>query len=253
MATSAAITVEASGGSRATPRAFGRSRFHVIAALVLAVSMVAGFYFDLSKYVIHPKVRFPAILGVHSAVFVAWMVLYLTQTVLIQARQVRLHRTLGGLGLVLALAMPPLGIATAIVMRRFDVVTFHSRDVSLDLAFLSTPLADIIAFTPCAWIGIALRKRRDYHARLMFLAIASVAETGFGRLPIPGATKWFFASNLAFYAAGMLHDRLTIGHVHKVYRIAVPLIVLDEAVAMVLWLAHPAWWLATCHWLTGVR
>jgi hypothetical protein len=252
MATTAAIMTDASSGSPPVPRASGRPRFHVSVALIIAASMVAGFYFDLSKYVIHPRFRFPAILPIHSAVFVAWMVLYLAQTLLVQTRNVRLHRTLGWLGLALAVVMPPLGIATAVIMRRFDVLNFHSHEVALDLAFLATPLADIIAFTPCAWLGIALRKRRDYHSRLMFLAIATVAETGFGRLPVPGATKWFFASNLAFYAAGMIHDRLTLGHVHKVYRYAVPLIILDEAIAMVLWLDHPAWWVAVCRWLTGL-
>jgi hypothetical protein len=233
-------------------RASRRSPFHVTIALIIAASMVAGFYFDLSKYVIHPSVRFPGILAVHSAVFVAWMLVYLAQTLLIQTGRWRIHRKLGWTGLALAVVMPPLGIATAVIMRRFDLLTFHSQDLSRDLAFLATPLADIVAFTPCAWLGIAWRKRPDRHSRLMFLAIATVAETGFGRLPIPGATQWFYLSNIAFYAAAIIHDRVTLGRVHKVFVWAVPLIVLDEALAMYLWLDHPAWWLAICKWLTGI-
>jgi hypothetical protein len=252
VATTAIIRADANRSVPPSRRNARRSPFHATVALIIAASMIAGFYFDLSKYVIHPTVRFPGILAFHSAVFVAWMLVYLAQTLLIQARQVRVHRTLGWFGLALALVMPPLGIATAVIMRRFDLLTFHSHDVPRDLAFLATPLADILAFTPCAWLGLAFRKRSDVHSRLMFLAIATVAETGFGRLPIPGATKWFFLSNLAFYTAAIVHDRLTLGYVHKAYKMAVPLIVLDEAFAMYLWLAHPAWWLAVCRQLTGL-
>lgn len=251
MATTAATELDSTARARPARRARGRSRFHLAIALILAASMIFGFYFDLPKYVLHPKVDFPPVLRWHSLVFVAWMLLYLGQTFLVQTRNVRLHRMLGWFGLFLAVIMPPLGIVTAIVMRRFDLLHFQSHDVPLDLGFLAAPLADVIAFTPCAWLGIALRKRRDYHSRLMFLSIASVAETGFGRIPVPGASTWFYASNLVVYAAALVHDRRTLGHVHKVFRWAVPLIVLDEGLAMYLWQVHPAWWVAICRSWTG--
>jgi hypothetical protein len=252
VATTAATELEETSKKRPGSRIRGRSPFHLAVALILAGSMVFGFYFDLPKYVLHPTVDFPAILAVHSAVFVAWMLLYVVQTLLVQTGNVRLHRMLGCLGIGLAVIMPPIGIVTAIVMRRFDLLHFPSQDVPRDLAFLAAPLADIVAFTPCAWLAIALRKRPAYHRRLMFLSIASVAETGFGRIPVPGANKWFYLSNLAFYVAGMVHDRHKLGHVHKALLWGVPLIVLDEAFAMYLWQGHPDWWLAICRSLTGI-
>ncbi len=251
MATTA-TELEAIAKPRPRPRVRGRTRFYLAVALILAGSMVFGFYFDLPKYVLHPTVDFPPVLRWHSAVFVAWMLLYLTQTLLVQTRNVRIHRMLGWFGLGLAVIMPPLGIATAIVMRRFDLLHFQSQNVPRDLAFLAAPFADIVAFTPCAWLGIALRKRRDYHIRFMFLSIACVAETGFGRIPVPGASTWFFLSNVAFYAAAIVHDRVTLGHVHKVLAWGVPLIMLDEGFAVYLWQVHPQWWLAICRALTGV-
>jgi hypothetical protein len=248
----AAKELKTSAGTRPESRARGRLRFHFAIALILVGSMVSGFYFDLPKYVLHRTLHFPAVLAVHSAVFSAWMLLYLTQTLLVQTRNVRVHRTLGWFGLVLAGVMPPLGIATAIVMRRFDLLNIPSQNVPLDLAFLAGPLGDIIAFTSCAWLGIALRKRRDYHSRLMFLSIASVADTGFSRIPIPGGGKWVYLCNLTFYIAGIAHDRKTLGHVHKVFLWGVPLLLLNEAFAAYLWQAHPHWWLAVCSSLVGV-
>ncbi len=229
-----------------------RPRFHAVVALIILAFMIVGFGVELPKYVLHPRVSFPPILLYHSIAFIGWMLLYVVQTLLIQARQVRLHRTLGLLGVALALVMPPLGIATAIIMRRFDILTFHSPDVPHDLAFLATTFADILAFTPCAWLGIALRKRPEYHRRLMFLSIASIAEAGFGRLPFAGLGTWFYIGNLPLFAAGVIHDRLTRGHVHPVFRWGVPLILLDEGIAMTLWLLHPAWWVAICRWMTGI-
>ena len=249
VATTAPTQLEAPTKPRPKPR--GRSRFHAGVALVLAASMVAGFYFELPKYVTHRTLQFPAILSVHALFFISWMLLYVAQTLLVQTNNVRLHKRLGWLGVGLAAIIPPLGIATAVIMRRFDLQTFPSHDVPLDLAFLSTTTADIVAFTPCAWLGIWLRKRRDWHSRLMFLSIATVADTGFSRLPLPGANIWFFASNMAFYAAGIAHDKLTLGRVHKVYRLGVPLIVANELFAMYLWRIHPDWWVAVCRWLTG--
>ncbi|MDB5701337.1 MAG: hypothetical protein JWL66_1536 [Sphingomonadales bacterium] len=234
------------------PKARRQSVFYLTMALTIAALMVAGLSYDIPKYVLHPTVHRPFLLGIHSAVFVAWMVLYVLQSVLIYTRNVRWHRSLGWFGLALAIIMPPLGIATSLVMRRFNLSVFPSTDYPLDLAFLAAPLSEIWAFTVCAWIGIAMRKRPEYHRRLMFLSTASIAEAGFGRLPIPGMATWFFIGNLMFYAAAMVHDRMTIGHVHKVYRIAVPLLVLNEVWAMYLWLEHPAWWLTMSKWLIDI-
>ncbi|WP_156678642.1 hypothetical protein [Sphingomonas profundi] len=221
-------------------------------ALVIAALMVAGLSFDIPKYVLRPTVHRPTLLAIHSVVFCAWMLVYVVQNILIYAGRPRLHRMLGWFGLALALVMPPLGIATAIVMRRFNLEAFPSTDLARDIAFLAAPLSDIVAFTPCAWAGIFWRRRPDVHRRLMFLSTASIAEAGFGRLPIPGMATWFFIGNVLLYGAGMLHDRVTLGRVHPVYRRAVPLLILNEAVAMYLWLGHPAWWLALSRRMIGL-
>ncbi len=221
-------------------------------ALLIAVLMVAGLSYDVPKYVLHPTVHRPLLLGIHSAVFVAWMLLYVAQAVLAYVGRLRWHRTLGWFGLGLAIVMPPLGIATAIVMRRFNLDAFPSEDLARDIGFLAAPFSDIVAFTSCAWAGIAWRRRPEYHRRLMFLSTASIAEAGFGRLPIPGMATWFFLGNLLLYAAAMLNDRLTIGRVHAAFRWGVPLLVLNEAAAMYLWLVHPAWWLAASRWMIGL-
>jgi hypothetical protein len=127
VATAAATGLEVTAETRPTAPARGRMRFHLAIALILTASMIFEFYFDLPKYVLHPTVHFPAVLAVHSVIFVAWMFLYLVQTLLVQTRNVDLHRALGWFGLGLAVIMPPLGIVTAIIMRRFDLLHFRRK------------------------------------------------------------------------------------------------------------------------------
>ena len=56
----------------------------------------------------------PAIVYLHAIVFSAFVALFVVQSVLIRARNVRWHRRLGVLGVALGAAMPVLGLATAI-------------------------------------------------------------------------------------------------------------------------------------------
>lgn len=229
-----------------------RSKFHLGFAGAIAALMLVGFPFDAEHFVFHPVAPRPAILFWHALVATLWMVTYFTQALLIPAGKLAWHRRLGWLGAGLALAMPPLGIATALAMRRFDLAHFPSSDPARDLSFLAAPLADIVAFTPCAWLGIAMRKRPDWHRRLMYLSTAAIAEAGFGRIPIPGMANWFFLGNFVLYGLTIANDIRLDGRIHPVNRWAVPLIMADESIAMLLWFMHPAWWQATARTLLGL-
>ena len=230
----------------------GRSAFHLVAALAIAAVTLGGFGWEAPEYFIHPRLHRPAIMFVHGAVFAAWIVLYLVQTALVRTGDVRMHRRLGLFGVALMLVMPFLGVATELTMLRFNVVNHNSDDIPKDLAFFAGAMADLIAFTGCAWAGALLRSRRDYHSRLMFLSTAALADNGVGRLPISGAGTWFYLSNLVLFGAGIAHDLRTRGRVHVVYLTAVPLILVIEFAAMWLWLTQPAWWVAAVKAMVGL-
>jgi len=56
------------------------------------------------------------VLYFHAVIFTGWVVFFIMQSALIRTRNVKLHRQLGWFGLALGIAIPILGIATAIAM-----------------------------------------------------------------------------------------------------------------------------------------
>jgi hypothetical protein len=167
-----------------------RSSFHLVLALLMAGAVAYGFSQTIDDGLLHPRIPRPFLLYVHAAAFSAWICLYVLQTALVRAGNIKLHRRMGLAGLCLGAAIPILGVSTAIVMRRFDVIHFH-RTVN----FLVVPLWDMVAFTPCFVLGALWRKRPEFHRRLMFLATCMIIDAGLARFPVPDAwfdVAWFY-------------------------------------------------------------
>jgi hypothetical protein len=167
-----------------------RSSFHLVLALLMAGAVAYGFSQTIDDGLLHPRIPRPFLLYVHAAAFSAWICLYVLQTAPVRAGNIKLHRRMGLAGLCLGAAIPILGVSTAIVMRRFDVIHFH-RTVN----FLVVPLWDMVAFTPCFVLGALWRKRPEFHRRLMFLATCMIIDAGLARFPVPDTwfdVAWFY-------------------------------------------------------------
>jgi hypothetical protein len=159
-------------------------------------------------------------------------------------------KSAGIASLGLAIAMPPLGIMAGIAMRHYDIYQ-HVTGATAQSAytFLAILTWDMVLFSAMVSAGYLMRKRPDWHRRLMFLATLSMCHAGPARIAVPS----FVVLGVAFYipdhfiiAAAAWHDHRTLGRVHPVYRIVWPLWAMGQATAMVLWLGHPAWFLDFC-------
>ena len=117
---------------------------------------------------------------VHGFVMTAWIALFLTQTLLIARRRVDLHRRLGTFGVGLAMLVILVGAPTLIkaaARRSHDV---HStRFLWMLAAFDGIAL---VVFAGLVGAAVLLRRRGDYHKRLMLLATLSLLGPAFGRL-----------------------------------------------------------------------
>ncbi|HEY2898450.1 MAG TPA: hypothetical protein VGJ12_15020, partial [Gemmatimonadaceae bacterium] len=155
--------------------------------IIMAVLVFLGFaptFFLMAHYAGPPL---STLRIVHGTLFTSWIVLYNVQVLLIASDRVSTHRALGVVGAMMAAAMVPLGVAMAITAVREG----HAPPGIPPLAFLAISLFDMAVFAPLVAYGIYLRRRRDFHKRLMLLATVSLVAAAVARMsrmvPIPPA------------------------------------------------------------------
>jgi hypothetical protein len=223
--------------------------FYLAVGLAMACAVAFGFSQTIDAGLFRPKIPRPAILYLHATVMTAWLALFVTQAGLARARLLSWHRTLGVAGLCLGVAIPLVGVPTAIIMRRFDI-----DHLGAHLPFIAVPLGDMVTFTGFFALGALWRKRPEFHRRLMFLATVSLIDAGLGRFPVPDA--WFDAGwfdwvidALVLLAVG--RDLLLTRRIHPVFAYGLPALILCQAVVFWLWHAPPAPWLALMRTLVG--
>jgi hypothetical protein len=174
---------------------------------------------------------------VHAVLFSAWVLLFIAQTTLVATRRVSIHRRLGAAGIVLALAMLVVGVATALA----GAARGAAPEGVDPLAFLIIPLGDMALFAGFVAAAAYWRREKETHKRLMLLAYVSIIVAAIARLPgvLPYGPPAFLGLALVFVLAGAAYDHLSRGRVHRVYvwggailALSVPLrLVLSETAA----------------------
>ena len=204
-----------------------------------AVLLVATFIGFAPTYYLSGFTQAPALsilVHVHGAVFTAWILLYFTQTALIYARRVDIHRIAGVAGAVLAVAVVVLGIATAIVSAR----TGGGGPQRNQPVFLVFPLTNILLFGALCLAGIRYRARADYHKRLMLLATTALVVTPLARISRmaglgfkPPAIGGMLLADIML-AALLLFDLRQRGRMHPATTIAGGAFLLSEPLRVLL-------------------
>jgi len=114
-----------------------------------------------------------AMVHIHAAAFSAWLVLLLSQTLLIRTGRLRWHRALGKAAVALVVIM---------VVTGYVVIFGKPRPTPFMRAFIFTPILSLLLFP--ILFGVAVHFRRDpaTHKRLMLLATILIANAGISRL-----------------------------------------------------------------------
>ena len=157
----------------------------------------------------------PLAVHLHAAAMASWLLLLVVQSTLAQRMDLALHRKIGWVGLVLVLAIPPLAIAACVAMMRA-----HAVPPFFTPAFFLTLVAvESLTFAGLVIAAIALRRRTQWHRRLMIGATIILLEPAFGRLlPMPLMGGWgeWVAMVLQLVAVGIVarHDLGAHGKLH---------------------------------------
>jgi len=217
-------------------------------SLLIAAVVIYGFSGTVDRKLIHGNPPRPVLLWVHAVLFSTWVAFYITQSVLVRIRKVRVHRTLGWVGAALGTSMIVVGPWVAVVMARFDTSQLHraNRD-----AFLLVPLSDMVAFAICFGLAILWRTTPERHRRLMLIATCALTGAAFGRIPIMHTPLYFYGGIDGLILLGVLRDLAVSRRIHTVYLIAIPLLVAAQTAVAQVFLQRSAFWIRIAHRLMG--
>jgi FtsH-binding integral membrane protein len=169
--------------AKSAPHLPGRRFYHIFfsgMALLMAATVFVGF---APSYYLAGMFRAPLpslIIHLHGAAFTGWILLLLTQTSLVSAGRVDIHRRLGIAGFLLACLMVVLGVLAAT-----DSLVRAAGPAGRDPQFFYIiPLTDVVVFA--VLIFFAFRSRRDSaaHKRLVLVATIDLMIAAIARWPM---------------------------------------------------------------------
>lgn len=213
-------------------------RFFFKLACAIALVLVAGFSVQLAAG--RSSFAVPLVYHLHAFVFFGWVALFVVQSGLIAGNNVALHRKLGWLSAIWVPAMVIMGITMTVVsMRRTGGPFFFGAS-----EFLIGNPTGILAFAGMVGAAVSLRRRTDWHRRLMLSAMAAITGPGFGRLlPMPLMTPyaWEISNTIGglFIVAGMIRDKRHHGAIHPAWFVGLAVmfgwVALGELIAQTDW------------------
>lgn len=216
-------------------RAGSRPSFHLWMVLLMMFFIFGGFGMTyLQPMAAGALPPTPPIVHLHGVFFFSWMLLLLTQSVLVNARNVRLHRSLGNLGIALGGTLVLLGALITII----SASSTNWTDDSYGLFYLSivAPPSFAVLFA----LAIGALKTPAVHRNLILIATLGILMPGINRLYMMGLSLDhvpFLATYLtmdAMLAAILLHERRATGGISRATWVAAAIIVVPQLLMPVI-------------------
>ena len=206
--------------------------FYLGFGLFALAVVLAGF----STTYILPMARWafsaPPVVHLHGVSALAWVLLLIVQARLVGTRRTPLHRRLGQVGIPLALLVWATGIGTATWAAKRDLAATGTAATSN----LGGTTIGLSLFLLLIIVAVAMRRRPDWHKRLILLATIQVLWPAFFRLRhllpmIPQPEIWLalvLAYSPVLIAAA--RDRFRYGRTHPVWLFVAPALILEQSV-----------------------
>lgn len=148
-------------------------------ALLLAAAVFAGF---ARTYYLAGVVSAPLpslIIHLHGAAFSVWIVLLVTQTALVSAGRVDVHRRIGIVAFFWACLMIVLGLLAAT-----DALARGAGPPGRDpKAFFAVPVGDMLIFATLIFFSYRNRLNATVHKRLLIIATVGLSVAAINRWP----------------------------------------------------------------------
>ena len=195
----------------------GDERFFLRAAIVMTLTIIAGFSFQylMGRSTFASPVR----VHIHAFFFMGWVAIYLAQNIFVATGRMHLHRKLGWVAAFWIIPMVIMGCVVTAVMVRNGTMPFFFRPQQ----FLIFDPVTVFAFAGLTVAAVRLRRRTEWHRRLHFCGMSLLLGPAFGRLlPLPLLQPWAweatFAVCMMFPVVGALADIRRNGRIHPAWQ-----------------------------------
>jgi hypothetical protein len=218
----------------------------VVAAAVVVFGFAKTYY--LKEFFGTPAL--PLLLHVHGLVMSSWLVLLITQTWLVEAHRVQVHKRLGIAGGYLAFAILCLGTTAGIWAARSG----HAPPGIPPLAFLVVPLGDMLVFATLIGAAFYYRQRPELHKRLMLVGTLGILGAGVARWPVAiiqqaGPVAYFGIPDLLIIGCAIF-DTVRTRRLSPAYLWGGLFVILSHPARFLL--ASTSAWMTFAHWITRV-
>jgi hypothetical protein len=200
-------------------------RFYMLTGLAMCAMVILGFSrtYYLKAWFDTPPLTLR--LHLHGFLLSLWLVTFVAQIWLVSAQRLALHKRMGFAAAILAGLVVIATYAAAIEAARLG----GDRGGLTAADRLYSSLLVVTMFGALVALGIAFRRRRDIHKRLMFLATLSVLGPGITRavalLAGHGIRDSHIAVESALLLTALLHDWRTRGRPHWVWWVGGALVI----------------------------
>lgn len=228
------------------PRRMVDRRFYTLAGILAMLIVLLGFG---KTYFLKLAFGTPALsplLHLHGLVMTSWFVLFIVQAKLVSARRVDLHKKLGMVGALVALAVLLVGPMAAITAARLG-----RSPGPPPLIFLVVPLGDMVVFATLVGAGLWYRAKPDYHKRLMLLSCAGMLTAAIARIPLEVVAKagipLYFGLTDLFVLSCLFYDRVKTGKFNPAFVWGALFVILSHPARLIF--GGTAQWMKMALWL----
>jgi hypothetical protein len=215
-------------------------------AVAFAVVVFVGFAPTYFLRTLSDRPPLPWLVHLHGVLLSTWILLLLVQTTLVALRRTDLHRLLGAGGGVLAASIIPVGYFVAISAARGGAAADPGT-----LKFLIVPMGALIVFPVVVGAALLLRRRPDFHKRLILIATIELMNAAVDRLPgvFAAGLAPFYPGTDLFLLALVIHDGVTLRRIHPATLWGGLFLVAMQVLRVQL--MDTSAWLAVARWLTS--
>jgi hypothetical protein len=211
------IAASPSNAAKLAPSLPGRKYDHHFFSAMALLIMVTVFVGFAHTYYLAGVFNAPLpsrIIHIHGAAFTCWILLLVTQTSLVSAGRVDIHRRLGIAGFLLACLMVILGVLAAT-----DSLAHRASPAGGDPKFFYIiPLTDMLIFTTLIFFAFRARSNPPAHKRLIFLGTVALMIAAIARWPLGFISRSAPIATLLSYMFLLLLLAYDLWSTRKVHR-----------------------------------